>query len=412
MRRMLPVLVVAVLTIVPAAHAGTVTLQTVQEDQGRVLVDVWRTVQYADGNTEPNAVTLTLFADRVEVRDSGAPIEAPPECARVDAQAVSCPAGALPGAFVSQRHPYAQVLAGSGHDTVAVVGAGRVVLDGELGNDTLAAGDGDDELTGGLGNDTVAGGDGADVLVDTDGGTGEVDRYDGGPGALDSLVHRATGRWNVDLGAGSAGSAGEADAVAGIEEVVGGDGPDTLIGSDGDDRLVGGRGADHLSGEAGDDVLLPATTREFRGMEALVLSWPDGPGDVVACGDGFDVVRMPSYRDIISNCERLGDAAFDPAALDPSVTVRAGRVVVSVLAAGTREAVRIEVFALRARRRVPLGRSAAGGDGAVAVRLNETGRRLLARAGPLTIAVEASQPVRDDGGRIIARQRQSFSVTV
>ena len=200
--------------------------------------------------------------------------------------------------------------------------------------------------------------------------------------------------------------------MAGVEQLIGGNGPDTLIGTNGDDRLVGGRGADHLSGEGGDDVLQPSTERTFRGMETLTLSWPDGPADVVACGEGFDVVRMPSYRDGVNGCERLGDADFDPAALDPAVGVQAGRVVVDVLTAGTREAVRIEVFAVRARRRVSLGRRAGVSDGAVAVRLNRRGRRLLARPGPLAIAVEASQPVRDDGGAIVGRQRLSFSASV
>ena len=176
-------------------------------------------------------------------------------------------------------------------------GTGADTLNGGDGNDTLIGGTGNDMLNGGLGNDTFTYtfGDGADTV-------------DGGAGADTLNIIGTTGeqyarchlRWNVDHAiskvarsraskrsppiclagtdtltyAGTTanvtvnlatGSASGFTSIAGIENVVGGSGNDTLTGDAlvnnlnggvGNDTLDGGLGNDTLVGGAGDDTYI------------------------------------------------------------------------------------------------------------------------------------------------------------
>jgi len=193
-------------------------------------------------------------------------------------------------------------------------GAGDDTLDGGNGNDTLIGGDGHDQLLGGIGADSLDGGTGNDVIVggagnDTlSGGAGNdafsytfgdgADVIDGGDGS-DSLTILGTANSNVLsvtwtasglttfngqsltgiehvtadlLGGGpdtlsyvgttasvtvdlSLHAAFGFDSIAGIENVTGGSGNDTLIGDGAANVLTGGAGNDTYFVGAGDTVV-------------------------------------------------------------------------------------------------------------------------------------------------------------
>lgn len=162
-----------------------------------------------------------------------------------------------------------------GDDVLNGVG-GSDSLIGGIGNDSLIGGSGVDLLLGDAGNDTMNGGAETDALL---GGEGNdkfiMDRDDlidgiaGGAGldTLDLSDFISTGA-TVNLPAGSytLGAAfGGAQAMSGIEivlgtqaadEIVGGDSSDTIVGEGGDDRINGGLGHDNLDGANGNDTFI------------------------------------------------------------------------------------------------------------------------------------------------------------
>ena len=179
------------------------------------------------------------------------------------------------------------VTSGSGHDTISGTGAANT-LDGGAGNDTLIGGAGNDVLIGGLGNDTftytfghgadtVAGGAGTDTLSIT--GTAAVadvldvvfngtsiTTFEGGTvtgvesvtadllDGLDTLTYAGT---TADVTVSLAtGSASGFTSIAGIENVTGGSGNDTLTGDGLVNNLNGGAGNDTLDGGLGNDTLV------------------------------------------------------------------------------------------------------------------------------------------------------------
>jgi Ca2+-binding RTX toxin-like protein len=115
--------------------------------------------------------------------------------------------------------------------------------------ENLIGGSGADMLTGSAGNNSLNGGSGADVL--------------NGLGGSDSVTYatRATGV-TVDIdgvaddGNAADGPAGARDNVkTDIENLVGGNGADTLTGNEQVNNLTGGLGADILRGLGGNDRL-------------------------------------------------------------------------------------------------------------------------------------------------------------
>jgi hypothetical protein len=139
-----------------------------------------------------------------------------------------------------------------GNDTICS-GNGSDVIDGGDGSDYIDAGNGNDTLAGGNGNDTLNGGPGADgiagnagadwatyglrtagVTVDIDGVADDGNSVDGPPGARDNV--------KTD-----------------VENLIGGNGTDTLTGSAGNNSLNGGNGADVLNGLGGTDTATYAT---------------------------------------------------------------------------------------------------------------------------------------------------------
>ena len=126
------------------------------------------------------------------------------------------------------------------HDQVALDvenvrgGAQGDYLVGSSGANTLDGGGGDDLLDGGAGADVLVGGAGSDDLADYSSRTNAVDV------SLDGVAND--------------GEPGEGDNVAtDVEDVLGGDGADTLTGSAADNVFDGGPGADAIHGGPGAD---------------------------------------------------------------------------------------------------------------------------------------------------------------
>lgn len=118
--------------------------------------------------------------------------------------------------------------------------------------------------------------------------------------------------WGVEyVGAGGGDGADRLRAMSGRGVPLHGDlGADVLVGNVGRDRLSGGGGDDRIAGFDGDDRIFPG-----RGADRVGA----GPGDdrlfledrmredVVACGDGDDVLRTadPEDLDVLTDCETV-----------------------------------------------------------------------------------------------------------
>ncbi len=255
------------------------------------------------------------------------------------------------------------VVGGPGQD-ILVGSDGENVLDGSGGHDEIFGGGGDDMLVGGAtGNEKLYGEAGYDKMI---GGNG-ADTFWGGPGVYDRVSYAAhnyllgfyqlvlparTEPLTVTIGA-AGGDGGPSDGTArddikiDVEEVIGGDGNDTITGSSranflsgagGADTLRGGRANDELIGGAGGDTLYGDQDEDslegwigddtlYGGAGADSLSgWSgadilrsngDGAADQNYCGDEVDTL----YRDPIdfaaSDCE---NKPLDP----PAITSRSG----------------------------------------------------------------------------------------
>ena len=150
------------------------------------------------------------------------------------------------------------------------------LLNGGAGADTLKGGDGDDIVDGGSDDDVIIGGSGAGR-----------DRYAGGSGVDTVLYSSATSGITVDLATGTAtGTQIGSDLLYDIENVIGGQGNDSLTGDSGNNRLDGYSGNDTLNGGAGADFLV--------GGDGDDVYYIDNVGDVVIessnTAGGYDIV--------------------------------------------------------------------------------------------------------------------------
>ena len=177
-----------------------------------------------------------------------------------------------------------------------LIGAGsNDVIEGRGGEDALYGGAGNDNLSGGTDDDLMHGGAGSDFI---DGGSG-IDTASwafASPGNNSNELEASSfGHLNVDLLSGSAqlsrfNGGQETDTLNNIENILGGDGNDTIRGDHGINLLAGGAGNDLLDGRDGDDVLvLDGDDTAFGGIgnDRFVI----GLGDVtIDGGEGFDVL--------------------------------------------------------------------------------------------------------------------------
>src|SRR5262245_13279609 len=129
---------------------------------------------------------------------------------------------------------------GSGNDVFPGTGDDDVAF-GNGGNDTLSGLAGNDQLNGGASNDILAGGDDNGILI---GGAG-ADTIDGGDDNDTVSYAGAATAVSLTLGIGGAenvGSGGDAagDKISNVENMVGGNGADTLVGNDLNNIIEGG----------------------------------------------------------------------------------------------------------------------------------------------------------------------------
>ena len=352
---------------------------------------------------EVNRITVTgngQFPGPIRFRDDGAPIADPGNCARIDEHEVLCTGriGSADG--------------GDMNDVITSDGI-NVSGTGGAGDDELIGGAGSDRLSGGPGNDVLWGGGGFDVLLDGhDGGAGDADVFEGGPGGAKVSYILSTGGVAVDLADPSAtqGEPNEGDRLSGITAVEGSTGHDTLgaapegsalDGSLGNDVLIGGAGDDTLDGSLGRNTITAGAGDDKIGSELQLNSQSR-----VTCGDGADTVELPSRRDLVGpDCDTVvfySDS--EVASLLPlrSLTrpvVRAGEF--SCYESG-RPNLELRVAATYRRRGLPragtlLGRRAAtrracSGRTTLTVRLSKTGQRLLRRYRRLPVQVRVNDP--------------------
>ena len=185
------------------------------------------------GPAETNNLMITTEVTDYRITETGAGVTLSPGagCISGGANQVLCPIAGL--ASIS-------VAAGDLDDIVTVSAMLPATLNG---------GDGDDRLSGGTGNDTLNGDQQEDIL---DGGVG-ADALNGGTGSDWASYSLRIAAVAADLeGDADDGEAGENDTIASdIENLIGGNGNDTLTGNGGSNAIDGGLGGDVMSGGGG-----------------------------------------------------------------------------------------------------------------------------------------------------------------
>ena len=226
-------------------------------------------------------------------------------------------------------------------------GGGNDNLTGGAANDTISGGDGNDTLTGGDGNDVVSGGTGDDTIVAGHGAGDDV--YDGGSGidtaTFTSATHAITvdlneidrsahatlggttiGQLLVDAGKAATTAVGISegvdigtDALISIENVVGGQGSDTITGNAANNVITGGAGNDILDGGSGTDTAVYSGNRS----DYTFVQNADGSLTVT------DIrANAPDGTDTLHNFELLkfadGTAAISDVLPPPAITSDGG----------------------------------------------------------------------------------------
>jgi Ca2+-binding RTX toxin-like protein len=233
-------------------------------------------------------------------------------------------------------------------------GPGNDRLEGVGGNDVLLGGDGNDELDGNIGNDELRGGAGDDSLLDdridhpgtdvVDGGPGfdklepkqnqaniSVDGQanDGSSGENDNVVDveyiswfgNGDGRFVMTQGRDKVeafGTTGEIQGLGGDDELLAGDGRETIDGGAGDDQLTGGFNHDTITGGSGRDNIYADTTGSYCGFFTCRLPFgndtvnaSDGEVDNIDCGVGTDTATVDP-GDVVANCETVNRVQGGP----------------------------------------------------------------------------------------------------
>ncbi|MCQ8186343.1 Ig-like domain-containing protein [Parvularcula maris] len=203
----------------------------------------------------------------------------------------------------------ANELAGRDHHDVLYGRGGNDTLWGGLYNDKLYGGDGNDLLIGGAGQDTLDGGAGIDTISYT-----WREAYFSIPGLFGQDSERAN--VSVDLAAGTAKTWQPAtglrytDFISNVENVIGGDGFDTLRGDEGANLLIGGDGDDTIWGGAGDDILVGGNGQDRLygegGDDIIVYTLNEAEGtytsawiEVISGGSGEDTLDLTGDQDTL-----------------------------------------------------------------------------------------------------------------
>ncbi len=179
-----------------------------------------------------------------------------------------------------------------GDDTLAG-DAGIDRIKGGLGNDLILGGTSIDSLNGDAGNDTILGGDGTDTLVgdgaDTIFGDAGNDNLRGDQGA--DILSGGDGDDTASGGDGNDTITGD----AGNDSLLGNSALDSISGGEGDDTLDGGRNDDILNGEAGNDRI-----RGDHGNDSISGG---GGNDTINGGDGDDAINGQAGNDRMTGAD-------------------------------------------------------------------------------------------------------------
>jgi Putative metal-binding motif/RTX calcium-binding nonapeptide repeat (4 copies) len=292
-RALLVALLAVALPATPAAAAGTITRTgtTINiADSAPIFIHLGQTA---------TAITIQLTSGTVLTPQSGsnctltAAVVTCNNAAGIDLVAITTAGGSdfvFVGTFMGAFSKDVRFDAGDGGDSlVAAFGAtvtGRLVLNGQAGNDGFQGGAAADRFDGGEGEDNpfvspggddIAGGPGFDLLT-----------------APDERMLRVSldGTANDDLGDGAV-----ANVHADVEDIFSrfGLGGDVLVGSAADNQLFTGDGGDVLVGGGGFDLL-------HGGGGSDQLFARDGLGEGIDCGDGSDFAQIDDV-DTTVDCE-------------------------------------------------------------------------------------------------------------
>ena len=203
-------------------------------------------------------------------------------------------------------------------------------LYGSEHRDTLLGTPGADSIAGLGERDLIAGGGGDDMFYSPlrDG----ADDYHGGPGS-DTMVYIGRTRpLNISLdNTTNDGEAGEFDLVrSNVENVMGGDGADTLNSFSAFSRLEGFGGADTLIGGDGPDTLIGGAGADNiqAGAGADVVDARDGGPDAIDCGTEKDTLTRDAAEGVVRGCEQVAVGVLRLA--DRTVTAKDGRATVEL----------------------------------------------------------------------------------
>jgi Ca2+-binding RTX toxin-like protein len=279
----------SILTVLALAAGQVLLLGGVAHASSTVNVSFGKLTYTASAGTA-NDVAVSLLNDTFEVRDNDQ-LAPGAGCTSLARNIVRCSAVGVTSIRLDTGDLDDVVLTLAPFPTTVFGRAGNDRITTGIGADTLVGDAGDDVLTGGAGADKLQGGANADTLV----GEAGNDLLDGGsgPDVLNGGADVDTGDYSTRVagvtvtldGLVGDGEPGEGDNVgADVEDLLGGDGNDTLLAGFGTvaNDFEGNGGADTLNGFFGDDDLT-------GGLGGDNLSGGDGRDDLVG-DDGADTL--------------------------------------------------------------------------------------------------------------------------
>ena len=238
-------------------------------------------VVFTGGEDSTNTLRVSQSGTTYGFEDVSTPVVPGEGCAAVTDNEVEC--AVEPSTTGSNR---VVVDAGAGDDTVTLATTTPTTIHGGAGDDTIAGGPGNDFIEGGGGGDIVSGGGGTDTAAYRDHAAGVTVDIDG----------------VKDDGNAADGPAGDRDDVmTDVENLVGGDGSDTLTGSAAPNRISGGAGGDSMRGMGGIDEA------SYAGRAAAVAVDIDGVADDGSALDGPEGARDNVRADIENLTGGMGD---------------------------------------------------------------------------------------------------------